>query len=56
VGLPAALVLGVLGALGAFYGGRAAHLFKDGQLSGWAAAIVGAALLVGVWGVARPRR
>lgn len=56
VGLPAALVLGVLGALGAFYGGRAAHWFKDGQLSGWAAAIVGAALLVGVWGVARPRR
>ncbi|MGO4281495.1 hypothetical protein SAMN05216321_113155 [Cupriavidus sp. OV038] len=56
VSLPAALVLGVLGALGAFYGGRAAHLFTDGQLSGWTAAIVGAALLVGVWGVARPRR
>jgi hypothetical protein len=44
------------GALAAFYTGRAAHLFTDGQLLGWGAAIIGAAVLVGVWGVARPRR
>ncbi|MGO4305167.1 MULTISPECIES: hypothetical protein [unclassified Cupriavidus] len=56
VSLPAALVLGVLGALAMFYGGRAARLFTDGQLTGWAAAIAGAAVLVGVWGVVRPRR
>jgi uncharacterized membrane protein YeaQ/YmgE (transglycosylase-associated protein family) len=56
VGLPAALVLGVVGALVAFYAGRAAHLFTDGQLLGWGAAIMGSALLVGVWGVVRPRR
>jgi len=31
-------------------------LFTDGQLLGWGAAIIGAAVLVGVWGVARPRR
>ena len=56
VSVPAALLLGVLGALAAFYGGRAAHLFVDGQIFGWGAAIAGAALLVAVWGVARPRR
>ncbi|KAI3591929.1 hypothetical protein D9X30_2985 [Cupriavidus sp. U2] len=56
VTVPTALWLGVLGALAAFYGGRAAHLFTDGQIFGWAAAMAGAALLVAVWGVARPRR
>ncbi|MGX0621866.1 putative membrane protein YeaQ/YmgE (transglycosylase-associated protein family) [Cupriavidus metallidurans] len=56
VSLPAALLLGAAGALAAFYTGRAAHLFTDGQLLGWGAAIIGAAVLVGVWGVARPRR
>lgn len=56
VAAPVALLLGMLGALAAFYGGRAAHLFTDGQLLGWGAAMAGAALLVAVWGVARPRR
>lgn len=56
VTVPAALLLGMLGALMAFYGGRAMHLFTDGQLFGWGAAIVGAALLVAVWGLVRPRR
>ncbi|MEN7526546.1 MULTISPECIES: hypothetical protein [unclassified Cupriavidus] len=56
VRVPVALLLGMAGALSAFYGGRAAHLFTDGQLWGWGAAIFGAALLVAVWGVARPRR
>nr|WP_019450998.1 hypothetical protein [Cupriavidus sp. BIS7] len=56
VRLPAALLLGVTGALGAFYTGRALHLFTDGQLLGWGAAIVGSALLVALWGVVRPRR
>lgn len=56
VTLPAALLLGIAGALATFYGGRAAHLFSDGQLLAWGAAIVGAALLVAVWGVVRPAR
>lgn len=56
VSLRAAPVLGVAGALVAFYAGRAAHLFTDGQVLGWGAAILGAAVLVGIWGVARPRR
>jgi len=56
VSLPAALLLGVTGALAAFYAGRAAHLFSDGQLLGWGAAITGSAALVALWGVVRPRR
>lgn len=52
----AALLLGALGASAAFYAGRAAHLFTDGQLLGWGAAILGATLLVGIRGVLRPRR
>lgn len=55
VTLPAALVLGAAGAAGAFYGGRALHLFIDGQLSSWLAVIAGSALLVGAWGALRPR-
>ena len=55
VSLPAALVLGMAGAAAAFYGGRALHLFIDGQMSGWLAAIVGASVLVGLWGALRPR-
>ncbi|MFJ4292523.1 hypothetical protein ACIP1U_22475 [Cupriavidus sp. NPDC089707] len=56
VTLPAALVLGAAGAAAAFYGGRALHLFSDGQLSSWLAVIAGAAILVGAWGAVRPRR
>ena len=56
VSLAAAPLLGAAGALAAFYVGRAAHLFTDGQLLGWGAAIVGSAVFVGLWGVARPRR
>lgn len=46
-----ALLLGGVGALAAFYAGRALSLFVDGQLSGWTAAILGAAVLVGVVGL-----
>ena len=41
--------------LAAFYGGRGLHWFVDGQMAGWFAAILGAAVLVGVGGVARGR-
>lgn len=52
-----ALLLGGVGALISFYGGRALRLFVDGQLSGWTAAIVGAAVVVGVGGLlTRARR
>ncbi|WP_423192491.1 hypothetical protein [Cupriavidus sp. H18C2] len=56
VTVPAALGLGIGGALVAFYAGRTAHLFTDGQIVGWGAAIAGAALAVGIYGVVRPRR
>ncbi len=55
ISLLAAVVFGVLGALAAFYGGRGVHLFVDGQMMGWGAAILGAGVMVGVWGVVRGR-
>ena len=42
---------GGVGALASFYLGRALRWFIDGQLSGWTAAILGAALLVGLAGL-----
>lgn len=56
VGWIGAPVLGTAGALAAFYGGRAAHLFTDGQMLAWVAAMAGAASVVGVWGVVKGRR
>ena len=50
-GLAVALLLGGLGALGAFYLGRMFGAFTDGQTIGWVASILGAALLAGVGGV-----
>ncbi|MGO4813638.1 hypothetical protein AB4156_29300 [Cupriavidus sp. 2MCAB6] len=55
VSLLAAMLFGALGALAAFYGGQGLHWFVAGQMAGWFAAILGAGLLVGVWGVARGR-
>ncbi|RWA55644.1 hypothetical protein AU476_06520 [Cupriavidus sp. UYMSc13B] len=55
VTLPAALVLGAAGAAGAFYGGRALHLFIDGQLSSWLRVIRRLGAAGGVWGAVRPR-
>lgn len=49
--VPMALLLGGVGALASFYLGRALRWFIDGQLSGWTAAILGAALLVGLAGL-----
>ncbi|MGO4326972.1 hypothetical protein AB4Z48_22905 [Cupriavidus sp. 2TAF22] len=55
VGLLAAVVFGALGALAAFYGGRAMHWFADGQMAGWFAGILGAGVLVGIRGMFRAR-
>lgn len=51
-----ALAAGALGAALAFYGGRATHLFVDGQIMAWAAIIVGAVLMVGVAAAFHKRR
>ncbi|WP_454723294.1 MULTISPECIES: GlsB/YeaQ/YmgE family stress response membrane protein [Cupriavidus] len=55
VTLPAGVVFGALGAVAAFYGGRALHWFTDGQMAGWFAGVAGAGVLVGIWGLARRR-
>lgn len=51
VGIVPAIALGGTGALAAFTGGCAVRLFNDGQMMGWLAAVLGAGLLVGVWGM-----
>jgi len=56
VGWRVAPLLGMVGAALAFYGGQAARWFADGQLAGWGAAILGAAVLTGLWGLAFQRQ
>jgi len=56
IGWVGAPVLGAAGALAAFYGGRALHLFSDGQMVAWVATLAGASLLVGVSGLVKARR
>jgi uncharacterized membrane protein YeaQ/YmgE (transglycosylase-associated protein family) len=51
VGIWPATALGGVGALAAFTGGCAMRLFNDGQMAGWLAAMLGSALLVGIWGM-----
>jgi uncharacterized membrane protein YeaQ/YmgE (transglycosylase-associated protein family) len=48
-----ALCAGALGALLGYYGGQFAHLYADGQILAWTAAVVGAMLLPAVWGLVR---
>ncbi|AJW43272.1 MULTISPECIES: GlsB/YeaQ/YmgE family stress response membrane protein [Ralstonia] len=48
-----ALCTGALGALLGYYGGQFAHLYADGQILAWTAAVVGAMLLPAVWGLVR---
>ncbi|AOY92591.1 hypothetical protein BKK79_12990 [Cupriavidus sp. USMAA2-4] len=51
VGWRVAPLLGAVGAALAFYGGQALRWFIDGQMIGWGAAILGAALLTALWGL-----
>ncbi|CAJ0799048.1 hypothetical protein LMG7141_03615 [Ralstonia condita] len=48
-----ALLAGALGALAGYYGGQFAHLYADGQILAWTAAVVGAMLAPAVWGLLR---
>lgn len=49
----AALLSGAAGALIGYYGGQFVHLYADGQIMAWTAAVVGAMLLPGAWGLLR---
>jgi uncharacterized membrane protein YeaQ/YmgE (transglycosylase-associated protein family) len=53
MGWLAALLTGVVGALLGYYSGQFAHLYADGQIMAWTAAVVGALLLPAAWGLLR---
>lgn len=52
-GLPAAMLAGAAGALLAYYGGQLAHLYADGQVLAWTAAVAGAMAVPAAWGLLR---
>ncbi|AMP36499.1 GlsB/YeaQ/YmgE family stress response membrane protein [Ralstonia solanacearum] len=52
-GLLAAMLAGAVGALLAYYGGQFAHLYADGQVLAWTAAVVGAMVVPAGWGLLR---
>jgi len=53
LGWPVALLTGVVGALIGYYSGQFVHLYADGQIMAWTAAVVGAMLLPAAWGLLR---
>ncbi|MHA6910691.1 GlsB/YeaQ/YmgE family stress response membrane protein [Ralstonia pseudosolanacearum] len=53
LGLLAAMLAGAAGALLAYYGGQLAHLYADGQVLAWTAAVAGAMAGPAAWGLVR---
>ncbi|GAB5095217.1 GlsB/YeaQ/YmgE family stress response membrane protein [Caballeronia sp. LP006] len=49
------IVLGVVGSLVAGYVGRALGWYQPGQPAGWIASVIGAIILLVVWGMIRKR-
>jgi uncharacterized membrane protein YeaQ/YmgE (transglycosylase-associated protein family) len=56
LGWLAALLAGVFGALVGYYGGQFAHLYADGQVMAWTAAVIGAMVVPAAWGLLRGGR
>jgi uncharacterized membrane protein YeaQ/YmgE (transglycosylase-associated protein family) len=50
------IVLGIVGSLVAGYVGRALGWYHEGQAAGWIASVVGAIVLLFVWGLVVRRR
>ncbi len=55
MGLIMTMVLGVAGALIAGYVGRAAGWYQPGQAAGWIASVIGAIVLLVIYGLIRKR-
>lgn len=49
------IVLGIVGSLVASYVGRALGWYQPGQAAGWIASVIGAIILLVVWGFVRKR-
>jgi uncharacterized membrane protein YeaQ/YmgE (transglycosylase-associated protein family) len=50
------IVLGVVGSLVAGYVGRALGWYQPGQPAGWIASVIGAIVLLVIWGMVAKRR
>jgi uncharacterized membrane protein YeaQ/YmgE (transglycosylase-associated protein family) len=50
-GIVVTAILGMIGSLGATVLGQALKLYQPGQAAGWIASIIGAVVLVLLWGV-----
>ncbi|MGA7811906.1 GlsB/YeaQ/YmgE family stress response membrane protein [Caballeronia sp.] len=50
------IVLGIAGSLVAGYVGRALGWYQEGQAAGWIASVVGAIVLLVLWGLVTHRR
>lgn len=50
------IVLGIAGSLIAGYAGRALGWYREGQAAGWIASVIGAIVLLFVWGLVVRRR
>lgn len=49
-------LLGIGGSLLATYGGQALNLYQPGETAGFIGAVVGAIVLLGVWGLVSKKR
>lgn len=56
MGIIMTIVLGIGGALLAKYVGQALHFYTEGQSAGWIASIVGAIVLLVIYGAVAARR
>jgi uncharacterized membrane protein YeaQ/YmgE (transglycosylase-associated protein family) len=50
------IVLGIAGSLIAGYAGRALGWYHEGQVAGWIASVIGAIVLLVIWGLVVHRR
>lgn len=55
MGLIMTSLLGIAGAALASYGGQAMGLYLPGQRAGWVASVIGALVVLWIYGVARSR-
>lgn len=56
MGLVMTIVLGIAGSLIAGYVGRALGWYRPGQAAGWIASVIGAIVLLAIYGLIRKRR
>ncbi|VVE29729.1 transglycosylase [Pandoraea capi] len=56
MGIIMTIILGIAGALLARYVGQFLHLYTEGESAGWVASIIGAIVLLAIYGVIKRNR